>query len=194
MLEIGVGVAVLSDGKILLTQREDFEVWCLPGGAVEEGESIADAARREVLEETGLEVRLTRLVGLYSRPNYASGSVHAAIFAAEQIGGRLHPNPEEVIRVDYFPPDSLPRPFLRNHLEIVADVFTGGPSVVRTYTQNWPFDPNLDRGQIYAMRDASGLSRPAFYEKYWGEDDPDCTRQEFSNGNGPTIVKGPSHS
>ena len=73
MLEIGVGVAGLLDGKVLLTQREDFEVWCLPGGAAEEGEAIADAARCEVLEETGLEVRLTRLVGLYSKPNYGPG-------------------------------------------------------------------------------------------------------------------------
>ena len=41
MLEIGIGVAVFSNGKIILTQREDSEVWCLPGSAVEKGESIA---------------------------------------------------------------------------------------------------------------------------------------------------------
>jgi hypothetical protein len=59
---VGATVAILRDGKLLLTRREDFEVWCLPGGCVDEDESLADAARREAEEETGLKVRLTRLV------------------------------------------------------------------------------------------------------------------------------------
>ena len=40
---LGVNVAILEDGKILLTRREDFEVWCLPGGGVDDGESVAQA-------------------------------------------------------------------------------------------------------------------------------------------------------
>ncbi|MEA1977398.1 MAG: NUDIX domain-containing protein, partial [Chloroflexota bacterium] len=64
---IVVSVAVLRDGQVLLTMREDFQVWCLPSGGVEFGEPVADAALRETREETGLDVRLTRLVGVYSR-------------------------------------------------------------------------------------------------------------------------------
>lgn len=178
MLEIGVAVAVLLDGKILLTQREDFEVWCLPGGAVEDREAIAEAARREVQEETGLEVRLTRLVGLYSRPNWSEGGFHTAVFAAEPQGGCLNPNPEEVIRADYFTPEGLPQPLLKNHLLMIEDVFSGDSGVVRTLDQHWPFEPGVDRQQIYAMREASGLSRQAFYLKYWAATETDHTIRE----------------
>jgi ADP-ribose pyrophosphatase YjhB (NUDIX family) len=60
MINLGVNVAVIEDGRVLLTQREDFPVWCLPGGGVDPGESLAQAAVREVREETGLEVELER--------------------------------------------------------------------------------------------------------------------------------------
>ena len=65
MPTLGVNIAIIPDDKILLTERTDFEVWCLPGGEVEPGESLAQAALRETREETGLEVELTRLVGVY---------------------------------------------------------------------------------------------------------------------------------
>jgi 8-oxo-dGTP pyrophosphatase MutT (NUDIX family) len=55
MSNLGVNVAVIQDGKILLTQREDFETWILPSGGVEEGESLAQAAIRETKEEAGLD-------------------------------------------------------------------------------------------------------------------------------------------
>ena len=66
-MPFGTSVAILKDNRVLLTKREDFEVWCLPGGGVDPGESIPQAAIREAREETGLTVHLTRLVGLYGR-------------------------------------------------------------------------------------------------------------------------------
>jgi len=53
MPALGINVAVISEDRILLTKRDDFEVWCLPSGGVEEGESLAEAAVRETKEETG---------------------------------------------------------------------------------------------------------------------------------------------
>lgn len=88
MTGLAVNVAVMHGCKILLTKREDFETWILPSGGVEDGESIAQAAIRETKEETGLDVELTRLVGIYSRLGNMS-PVHAMLFIAKPIGGEI---------------------------------------------------------------------------------------------------------
>ncbi len=75
MPNLGVCVVINDEqGKIVFIKRNDLPVWDLPGGHVEEGESLVEAAIREVKEETGLDVRITRLVGIYSRPNWFDGS------------------------------------------------------------------------------------------------------------------------
>src|SRR6266498_1956919 len=87
MTNLAVNVAVIHEGKILLTQREDSELWILPSGGVEDGESLAQAAIRETKEETALDVELTRLVGIYSRlGNCPPGTT--VYFPAKQIGGK----------------------------------------------------------------------------------------------------------
>jgi 8-oxo-dGTP pyrophosphatase MutT (NUDIX family) len=58
-----------SRAKVLLTRRADNGSWCLPGGMIEAGESVSEACAREVLEETGLKVRVLRLTGVYSDPH-----------------------------------------------------------------------------------------------------------------------------
>ena len=108
---LGVTIAIFQAGQILLTRREDFEVWCLPGGAVDDGESLAQAAMREAREETGLEVELTWLVGIYSRPT-GWHSMHLVLFAARPIGGALRPDPREVIEMSYFDLNTLPEPMM----------------------------------------------------------------------------------
>lgn len=82
--------------KFLLTKRSDNGQWCLPGGAVESGESLAEACEREVFEETGLKVRVKRLVGVYSHPDqlvvYPDGNkafIVAIHFEVQAIGGEL---------------------------------------------------------------------------------------------------------
>jgi len=55
--------------KVLLTKRTDNGLWCLPGGGVDPGESVEETIIREVQEETGLTVRVLRLIGVYSDPN-----------------------------------------------------------------------------------------------------------------------------
>jgi ADP-ribose pyrophosphatase YjhB (NUDIX family) len=82
--------------KILLTRRTDNGRWCLPGGRMESGESAAEACEREVLEETGLTVRVKRLVGVYSNPDqlviYPDGNKAFFVvlsFEAEALQGEL---------------------------------------------------------------------------------------------------------
>ncbi len=66
-IRLGCSAAIFNDqGRVLLTKRTDNGEWCLPGGGVDSGESVAEACEREVWEETGLRVRVKRLVGVYS--------------------------------------------------------------------------------------------------------------------------------
>jgi ADP-ribose pyrophosphatase YjhB (NUDIX family) len=66
-----VNVVVVNDaGEILLIRRADNDNWALPGGAMDLGESLPAAAVRETLEETGLHVEVTGLVGIYTDPRH----------------------------------------------------------------------------------------------------------------------------
>ena len=96
-LRLGCSAAIFDErGRILLTRRADNGQWCLPSGGMESGESAAEACEREVFEETGLRVRVKRLVGVYSHPDqlviYPDGNkafIVALHFEAEVIGGEL---------------------------------------------------------------------------------------------------------
>lgn len=113
----GVGVVVRrEDGAILLERRADCGMWGLPGGRIEQGESVEASAVREVLEETGLQVKLTRLIGVYSDPaervvTYLDhGDVTHKIdpvVEAQIIGGKLRGS-EESEELAFFPITQLP--------------------------------------------------------------------------------------
>lgn len=108
-LRLGCSAAIFDgQGRILLTRRADNGQWCLPGGGMEAGESAAEACEREVWEETGLSVRVKRLVGVYSHPDqlavYPDGNkAHIVVlhFEAEAVGGELGLS-EETTDFGYF--------------------------------------------------------------------------------------------
>src|SRR5882757_5083626 len=90
--------AVVTDeqGRILLQRRRDNDLWALPGGGMEMTDSLPGTAVREVKEETGLDVRITGLVGMYTDPRhviaYTDGEVRRQFnicFTARVTGGRL---------------------------------------------------------------------------------------------------------
>jgi ADP-ribose pyrophosphatase YjhB (NUDIX family) len=161
MEHIGVTVAIIEGDSILLTLREDFEVWCMPGGEVEAGESLAEAGRREVFEETGLVVELTRLVGSYSRVGWRNH--HAFLFAARITGGTLTPDLREVLEARFFPFDALPEHMLIGQAHRIQDVISGVIGVVKTENISAISAITPTRAEIYALRDQSGLSRREFY-------------------------------
>jgi len=177
-MALGAIVAIVEGGKVLLTRREDFEVWCLPGGHVDPGESVAQAAVREAKEETGLDVELQRLVGIYSRLETGGRDTHLVLFAAKPVGGALQPQVEEVLALDYFTADDLPADMFWWHRQPIADVFNGtGRGVVRSF-QVTPPQPVNSRKELYALRDESGLSRPDFYRSYFEHSGTDAVKLE----------------
>jgi 8-oxo-dGTP diphosphatase len=88
-----VDVIVKDGDRVLLVKRKNDPFkgkWALVGGFVEYGERVEEAAKRECREETGLEVELERLVGVYSDPNRdPRGHVVSICFLARVVGGKL---------------------------------------------------------------------------------------------------------
>ena len=101
MPSFGASAVVINSGKVLLIQREDFEVWGLPGGSVDPGESVAQTAVREVREETGIEITLIRMVGIYSSPRWHNGGDHVVVFAATPKNEAFTLSKDEVIDAGY---------------------------------------------------------------------------------------------
>src|SRR6185503_18435137 len=83
---VGVVALVVRDGAILLERRADFGTWGIPGGGLDEDETVEQGIAREVLEETGLDVVSTELLGVFSDPSriieYTDGNVYRLLTLA----------------------------------------------------------------------------------------------------------------
>ncbi len=102
-----VGAIFELDGGIVLIQRSiepGYGKWTFPGGFVERGEVAEHAAEREALEEAGVEIEVTGIVGLYT---YEDQIPAIAVFSARAIGGEPAPL-DETLEVRSFPRDGLP--------------------------------------------------------------------------------------
>ncbi|WP_405886977.1 NUDIX domain-containing protein [Streptomyces longwoodensis] len=100
-------------GEVLLIHKTDNDLWALPGGGIDLGESAADAAVRETREETGFDVEVTGLVGIYTNPGhvmaYDDGEVRqqfSICFHARIVGGQLRTSSESK-EVAFVSPDKL---------------------------------------------------------------------------------------
>ena len=97
-----------AQGRVLLARHADTDRWLLPGGTIEPGESPADAAIREMWEETGVTVRLTGLVGVFGGPDfivrYRNGdrtSYVMVVFEARSDAGTLRPDEKELVELRF---------------------------------------------------------------------------------------------
>ena len=115
--ELSVGCnAIIFDStrhQVLLLKRADNGWWCLPGGSMNAGESVSEACVREVAEETGLQVRIKRLVGIYSDPHriteYDDGNSYQFVSLAlevEPVEGEIMISAEST-DYGYFPTGEL---------------------------------------------------------------------------------------
>jgi len=109
------------DGRVLLVHETDGEAWSTPGGSVEVDERPEDAARREVLEEAGLIVRLDGIVAVLGGPEYRSHYKNgdevayvATVYNATVVGGESKHDGDEVSAAEWFALDALPSLCLSN--------------------------------------------------------------------------------
>ncbi len=137
-LGLSVSAMVWRDGEVLLMRRSDNGHWGLPGGFVEVGESVAEAARREVAEETGWRVDVRGLIGVYSDPatqvvDYGRRKgpgpdggdrriqVVNLCFHAEAVEEGEMTTPDETLEMGFFAADAMPSPFVPIHRIRIED-------------------------------------------------------------------------
>ncbi|MRX74350.1 NUDIX domain-containing protein [Bacillus lacus] len=129
-LKAGVAVIILNEAKqVLLQKRSDVGKWGIPSGHIEIGETVAEAAIREVKEETNLDIEIKKLIGVYSDPHsqvfsYPNGKIVHFItncFLADITGGELRCNSSESLEIKFFEQHNLPKDLLRMHPQWLTD-------------------------------------------------------------------------
>ena len=128
------GILVNENNEILLQRRgggEKKNAWSIPGGIMEIGERPQGTVRREIMEETGLEVEVGKLVGIYTSPElvtYPNGDqcqMVTQVFVCKEEAGTLTPDEDETLELRYFSKAERPRLF-REHLERALQDFEAG--------------------------------------------------------------------
>jgi ADP-ribose pyrophosphatase YjhB (NUDIX family) len=111
------GIITNENDQILLCHRCDYDLWNLPGGGVEVGESPTDALIREVKEETGLDIIPYKLTGVYSKPDK---NELVLSFTCKVVGGELALN-DEADQIKYFSLDQIPHNSSVKQIERLKD-------------------------------------------------------------------------
>lgn len=129
MIVQSVSGILFSDDRaqVLLILRRDVPVWVLPGGGIDPGESPATAIVREILEETGFHVKVSRLVGAYTPINRLARFTH--LYECQIVAGQATPS-SETKAVRFFPLANLP-PMPPPYLEWIYDALIVQPTLYK---------------------------------------------------------------
>jgi len=122
-------IPVMENGQIVLVRRKDNGRWSLPGGVVDWGEDLTTSLKRELAEETGLEVtEVGRLVGVYSSPERDTRFHSICVAVEAKVRGTFDVQDKlEVLEVKAFPPNGLPSfdELSHDHGQQLHDYFAG---------------------------------------------------------------------
>lgn len=113
-------IIAVEDGIILIERRFPPHGWALPGGFIEVGETVEAAVRREVMEETGLELSDLELFGVYSDPDRDSRR-HTISIVFTALGHGIPRAGDDAGRIVVIPPRAIDRPLAFDHEQILSD-------------------------------------------------------------------------
>jgi ADP-ribose pyrophosphatase YjhB (NUDIX family) len=167
-------IVVNDQGGILMIRRTDNGNWAMPGGGMDLGESIADAAVRETREETGISCEISGLVGIYTNPRHvilytSNGEVRqefSVVFTARPTGGQLRASSESSE-----PQWVSPEPYracrcIRRCASASGTTWTNGPNptwaeqqATPQHARRWPRSPRRPAPQTASLHDRDRTGR-----------------------------------
>lgn len=142
---IACSAIIERSGEYLMARRRDIGWWNLPGGGLEAGETVDEGVAREVREEVGIEIRIVRLVGVYSKPQK---SEVVLTFLCKPADDTSPTTSDEVSEVGWFAADRLPEQTLPKHRQRVLDAALDQPeAILRAQTTSTTDDQRLPSGR-----------------------------------------------
>jgi 8-oxo-dGTP diphosphatase len=132
VVRVGLGVLIVRDDKVLMLKRKGSHgegTWSLPGGHLEIGESFSDCARREMMEELGVEIEPHSVISVSNDIMYGKHYITIGVKAAIRSGEIMNNEPHKCEAIRWFKLDELPSPLFVASKNVI-EIFQSG-SVVR---------------------------------------------------------------
>ena len=135
-----VDTAVIDEaGRILLIRRADNGKWAMPGGALEVGETAVEGSIRETLEETGVQCRVTAMIGVFDSRYCGSETAHhlyhltflATLLSTDGFGNGSHRH--EILDVAWFAQEELPKEIDPGHVSRIPEAYRVWRGDIRPY-------------------------------------------------------------
>ncbi|KGX84151.1 NUDIX hydrolase [Pontibacillus marinus] len=130
--------AIIQDklGRLLLQKRGDNHQWGFPGGCIEIGESAEETVIREVKEETGFDININGMIGVYSKyfheyPNGDKAQTICVFFDCSLIGGEMKIDQSETLELEFFDIEQIPPLFHQQHCDALEDFLNNKRGVYR---------------------------------------------------------------
>lgn len=134
----GVSALVLNKkGEVLLTQRQDLQTWAFPGGGMEKGESLQEAVKREIEEETGIKIEVKRLAAVYIIDHFLWRSINF-FFLTIKARGRLKKQKGETLDLRWVKKQDLRKFLSERRYQRFLDAFSSNKEIKVQVSSQFP--------------------------------------------------------